>query len=131
MAEAGDTIAGYKGPVGKVVLSELHEFCDASARAGAVVYLRIITTCGTYVRFVASKTRVAFLSNQTIPCLELLSAVVLAKLITTVKDALSSEVQISKLMCLTDSKVAWYWIIQSDKEWKYSVQIRKLVPVEC
>ena len=47
---------------------ELHGFCDASAKAyGAVVYLRIITTCGNYVRFVASKTRVAPLSNQTIP----------------------------------------------------------------
>ena len=50
----------YTGIEGQVVSSELHGFWDASAKDyGAVVYLRIITTCGNYVRFVASKTRVA------------------------------------------------------------------------
>ena len=71
----------YTGIEGEVIANELHGFCDASARAyGAVVYLRIVTTHGNYIRFVASKTRVAPLSNQTIPRLELLSAVVLARL---------------------------------------------------
>ena len=91
----------------EVVTSELHGFCDASARAyGAIVYLRIVTTHGNYIRFVASKTRVAPLSNQTIPRLELLSAVVLARLMHSVKEALTSEIEISKLVCWTDSKVA-------------------------
>jgi len=52
------------------------------------------------------------------------------------KEALTSEIKISKLVCWTDSKVAWYWITQSAKEWKQLVQhrgdeIRKLVPAEC
>ena len=127
----------YTGIEGQVVSSELHGFCDASAKAyGAVVYLRIITTCGNYVRFVASKIRVAPLSNQTIPRLELLSAVLLARLMNSVREALTSEVEISKSVCWTDSKLAWYWIVQSDRDWKQFVQhrvdeIRRLVPVEC
>ena len=127
----------YAGTEGEVIASELHGFCDASAKAyGAVVFLRIVTTCASYVRFVSSKTRVAPLSEQTIPRLELLSAVVLSRLIHSVKEALSSEMKIDKLFCWTDSKIAWYWIVQSQKEWKPFVQhrvdeIRKLVPEEC
>ena len=78
-------------------------------------FLRIVTTRASYVRFVSSKTRVAPLSEHTIPRLELLSAVVL---------------------CWTDSKIARYWIVQGQKEWKPFVQhrvdeIRKLVPEEA
>ena len=40
--------------------------------------------------------------------------------------------KIDKLFRRTDSKIAWYWIVQSQKEWKPFVQrvdeIRKLVP---
>ena len=43
--------------------------------------------------------------------------------------------KIDTLLCWTDSKIAWYWIVQSQKEWKSIVQhradeIRKLVPEE-
>ena len=84
----------------------------------------------------SSKTWVAPLSEQTITRLELLSAVVLSRLIHSVNEALSSEMKIDKLFCWTDSKIAWYWIVQSQKEWKPFVQhrvdeIRKLVPEEC
>ena len=103
---------------------------------GAVVFLRIVKTCASYVGFMSSKTRVAPLSEQTIPRLELLSAIFLCRLIHSVKEALSSEMKIDKLFCWTDSKIAWYWIVQSQKEWKPFVQhhveeIRKLVPEEC
>ena len=127
----------YAGSDGEVIASELHGFCDASAKAyGAVVFLRIVTTCASYVRFVSSKTRVAPLLEQTIPRLELLSAVVLFRLIHSIKEALSSEMKNGKLLCWTDSKIDWYWIVQSQKEWKPFVQhrvdeIRKPVPEEC
>ena len=99
----------YAGTEGEVIASELHGFCEASAKAyDAVVFLRIVTTCASYFRFVSSKTRVAPLSEQTIPRLELLSAVVPSRLIHTVKEALSSEMKIDKLLCWTDSKIAWY-----------------------
>ena len=48
----------YAGMEGEVIASELHGFCDASAKAyGAVVFLRIVTMCASYVRFVSSKNR--------------------------------------------------------------------------
>ena len=113
----------YTGIEGEVIANKLHGFCYASAKAyGAVVYLRIVTTHGSYIRFVASKTRVAPLSNQTIPRLEMLSAIVFARLMHSVKEALTSEIKISRVVCWTDSKVAWYWIVQSTKEWKQFVQ---------
>ena len=56
----------------------------------------------------SSKTRLAPLSEQTIPRLELLSAVVLSRLIHSIKEALSSEMKVDKFLCGTDSKIAWY-----------------------
>lgn len=53
-------------------------FCDSSLKAyAAVIYLVIETPEGRYSRFVASKTRVSPLKAQTIPRLELLSALLL------------------------------------------------------
>ena len=47
----------YAGTEGDVIASELHGFCNASAKAyGAVVFLHIVTTHASYVRFVSSKT---------------------------------------------------------------------------
>ena len=120
----------------QVVSYELHGFCDASIKAyAAVVYLRIITPTTRYVRLVTSKARVAPLTKQTIPRLELLSALVLARLMSVTEKALKSVIVISKVKCWTDSKVALYWITQQEKKWKQYVQsrveeIRRLVPVE-
>ena len=119
----------------KMMSCELHGFCDASTRAyGAVIYLRMITTTeAVYTTMVASKARVAPLNKQTIPRLELLSALILARLITNVKQALESEMKIDKIAGWTDAKVSLYWIVQEEKEWKQYVQnrvdeIRRLLP---
>ena len=115
----------------------LQGFCDASCRAyAAVVYLRIETLNGIHVRFVAAKTRVAPISGQTIPRLELLAALLLASLITNVFKALEPEMSLGKSSCFTDSKAVLYWIKSTDKEWRQFVQnrvnqIRSLVPVEA
>ena len=65
---------------------QFHGFADASERAyGAVVYLRIETTTGTvFTQLVSSKTRVAPMNGETIPRLELLGALILARLVNTV-----------------------------------------------
>ena len=125
----------YQSGVGTEVLSyKLCGYCDASLTAyAAVIYLLIETDGGPFMRFVASKTRV---SPQTIPRLELLSALLLSRLMDTVLITLRSEVAISAGVCFTDSNVALYWIRGVQKSWRPFVQnrvseIRGLIPVEC
>ncbi|XP_022810145.1 uncharacterized protein LOC111347153 [Stylophora pistillata] len=89
----------FKEPRDRVVRCDLRGFCDASLNAyNAVAYLKIKTTSQTYTRFLASKTRVAPLSKETIPRLELLGEVILARLIFAVKAALECEV-LKKITC--------------------------------
>lgn len=87
-----------------VISYSLCGFCDSSLKAyAAVIYLLVETSSGSYVRFIAAKTRV---SPQTIPRLELLSALLLARLISSVTRALENEIQQLRLHCFTDSTVA-------------------------
>jgi hypothetical protein len=74
----------------------------------AVTYLVIRTASSTYVRFLASKTRVAPIDKQTISRLELLSCLILARLLKDVEEALRQELQLQDSFCWTDSKVALF-----------------------
>ncbi len=112
----------------------LYGFCDASMAAyAAVVY---IARDGGTPSFVVSKTRVAPLKTQSIPRLELMSALILSRLITSVATSLAPRYQLQPHMCFTDSQVALCWIRGADKDWKPFVQnraeeIRRLVPSDC
>ena len=66
-------------------LIEVHGFSDASEHAyAAVLYLRTISKKGKIVtRLIASKTRVAPTTKQSIPRLELLGALILTRLVDT------------------------------------------------
>ncbi len=114
--------------IGQEVKSlSLHGFCDASRMAyAAVIYLVMETSGARLTKFVASKTRVAPLCGQTIPRLELLSALLLARLMDTVISSLSAQLHLAEPVCYTDSKVALFWIVGSEKEWKQFVQNRVL-----
>ena len=91
-------------------------FCNASVKAyAAVVYLILKTEEKTFVRFVVAKTRVAPLQAQMIPRLELLSSLLLSRLITTVSNNLKSTLQRLELRCFIDSQVVIHGI---DKDWK-------------
>ena len=110
---------------------------DASTRAyAAVVYLILRSDVSTTVRFVAAKTRVAPLQRQTIPRLELLSALLLSRLIVSVSNSLKSMLPQMPLRCYTDSQVTLFWIRGADKEWKPFIrnkvaQIRRNFSPEC
>ena len=117
-----------------VITYSLCGFCDSSLKAyTVVVYLLVETSSGHYIRFAAAKTRVSPLKTQTIPRLELLLALLLARLISSIAQALENEVQLSRPHCFTDSTAALFWIQGVEKSWKPFVQnliseIRKLLP---
>ena len=109
-------------------------FCDASSKAyAAVVYLRIETDEDVSVIFVAAKTRVTPIRTISIPRLELLSALLLSRLVASIEGALQSELQLDGTICYTDSKVTLYWIQGKTHEWKQFVgnrvtSIRAVIP---
>ena len=73
----------------QVRLTSLVGFCDASTK-GAVVYMRLETESRVHVRFICAKTRVAPLQTITVPRLELSSALLLSRLISSIQSALES-----------------------------------------
>ena len=115
----------------------LHRYCDASREAyAAVIYLVTQNDSQLSVRFLTSKTRVAPQKEISIPRLELLSAVLLSRLIESVTKSLQTNFALEQPTCYTDSKVSLYWITGLNKEWKQFVQNRvteigRLVPSPC
>ena len=90
---------------------ELHGFADASQTAfGCVVYLRIKTGTNVTVRLLTAKSKISPLKGETIPRLELMAALLLAQLITSVNNALKNSCQIKQLFCWSDSQIVLYWI---------------------
>ena len=70
---------------------------------------------GYHPVLLSSKTRVAPLSKQSIPRLELLSGVILARLVSSVKETLEPKIQINETHLWLDSKTAIFWIKGSKK----------------
>ena len=110
---------------GQVESNCLYGFCDALKKAYvAVIYLIIRTSTKTCVQFVVSKTRVAPIQSHTIPRFELLSALILARLMSTTTNALSPHLKLDFPRYYSDSQVALYWICGQGKQWKPFVQNR-------
>ena len=88
---------------------QLHAFGDASELAyGAVVYLRVLTNDGYRCSLVAARTRVAPIKFVSLPRLELLSSLLCARLVESVRSALG--LQLCQIFCHTDSMVSLGWI---------------------
>ena len=114
----------YAGLEEGVTSYVIHGFGDASEKAYcAVVYLVLEVSGDFFPVLLSSKTRVAPLTRQSIPRLELLSGVILARLVSSVKEALASQITIDKTHLWLDSNTAICWI-KGSKEWKQFVQNR-------
>ena len=57
-----------------------------------------------------------------IPRLELLGALILSRLVVKVQEALRDFVDVSEVICLTDSTVALWWIKNTSSTYKQFVQ---------
>lgn len=106
---------------------EVHVFCDAADQRGygACAYLRIPTGFdGTYrVSYVLSKARVAPIRPITIPRLELLGALLGARLLRFVYKALKLPDSV-RYKCWSDSTIALSWIKGEPSQWKVFVANR-------
>lgn len=93
-----------------ISITELHIFCDASAKAyAAVAYLRFQHENGEIETvLVAAKSRVAPLKPTSIPRLELQGALIASRLAKTIEK--ENQIKISQKVFWTDSKTVLAWI---------------------
>ncbi|XP_011858745.1 PREDICTED: uncharacterized protein LOC105556271 [Vollenhovia emeryi] len=103
--------------------AQLHGFCDASQNAyGACIYVRTKLETGEYrSELLCSKSHVASLKAVSLPRLELSAAVLLAQLITKVRNSLDSPVQ---AFLWSNSTITLNWIASSSRNWSVFVPNR-------
>lgn len=87
--------------------AELHCFVDASTKAyGAAVYLRQGDKTGLMI----TKNRVAPIKELTLPRLELMAALLRARLTKFVQHALTGEININERVLWSDSQIVLSWL---------------------
>ncbi|GFV75032.1 uncharacterized protein TNCV_2114571 [Trichonephila clavipes] len=85
-----------------------HCFSDSSKKAyGTVIYFRVIRADGTITSFVTSKSRVAPLKTLSLLRLELMGALLSARLCCKVSKTLKLE---KSCFFNTDSSIVYHWI---------------------
>ena len=88
-----------------------------------MTYLRVTYKNGQVsTQIIAAKTRASPVKVLTIPRLELMSSLLLARLVHSVYSALTRKFPISKVLCLTDSAIMLAWIQNEKKQDKQFVQ---------
>ncbi|KFM63037.1 hypothetical protein X975_02648, partial [Stegodyphus mimosarum] len=95
---------------------QLHIFSDANPNAyGSVAYLRYRTDEHKFeTTFVLAKSRVAPLKKLTLPRLELMGALVGARVANYLKNVL----HVSNVILWSDSEIVLHWIKSRAKKWK-------------
>ena len=97
---------------------DVHGFCDSSGEAYAACIYILSRCCNDVtVNLVESKCLLVPSKSQTIPRLELLSCLLLSKLLVSVLEVISQVVTVSFIFCWSDSMVALLWIKQIEKHW--------------
>ena len=99
--------------------SELHGFSDASEKAfAAVVYYKTTNFQGSPVVYlIAAKTKVAHIKNRiSLPRLKLCGAVLLAKVLKKVQDAM--DLEHDTIHAWTDSMITLGWIKGDPSKYK-------------
>ena len=84
----------------------------------AVVYIKMFYSTGVKVKLLSGKSKVAPLKKVSIPRLELLSCLLSARLLVSVRNAIKVEIPIDRVVCWSDSEIAIYWIKGIKNEWK-------------
>ena len=98
----------------------LHGFSDASELAYAsCIYLKYVTKMGSIgITFVTAKSRIVPSRKQiTVPRIELLGNCILARLMSSVREAIREEIAVDNFLCWSDSMISLAWI-KSAKELK-------------
>lgn len=108
-----------------VTAVEIHAFGDAAESGyGSVVYLRLTLSDGSVLTpLVMSRARVAPLKRVSLPRLELLAALLAARLLVFVREALKLPVE-TPYSCWTDSTVVLNWVKGDSSRWKQFVRNR-------
>ena len=89
------------------------------------MYIRVIDNVGqASSKLVMSKSRVAPIKEVSLPRLELIAAVVNARLLKFVVDTL--QIKMRRVVCWTDSMVTLHWIRRQNSCWKTFVANRAL-----
>ncbi|XP_054723576.1 uncharacterized protein LOC129233627 [Uloborus diversus] len=103
----------------------LHCFVDASKKAyGAVIYVGFRDSSGNYnTTLVASKSRVAPIHDITLPRLELLSALIGARLFQYIRNSLTLPENVG-FYFWSDSMITLHWIKGSTRKLKMFVRNR-------
>ena len=115
---------------------EDHGFCNSSGKAYcALVFVRVMYSHGVSVTLWLGKCRLASMKNFSVVRLDILSCLLLSKLITMVVKTIEVEVKARKVFCWSHPQIAIWWICQIGKKWKCWIQnrvdvIRENVAVE-
>ena len=100
-----------------VIDFDLYGFCNASIEAYlASVYVRLCKNDIITTNLLTAKSKIVPSKKLTVPRLQLMPCFLLSRFLLLVIKTLSVEVNITKFVCWSDSKVAFWWIKSVNKK---------------